>query len=268
MREIATLPWPVAIDGYEAVELSLADYYNHPAYLDTHDTYMALRPVENHPRANIRTYDLFRDEPALFRTFADIPTTNASFVAFANKYGQLFARRRSFRDQQRDEEQPDYKYNEPYRSAFWDENLIDWGEAVHDMNSRLTGVGFHRSLDSYKSLMKSIRVNLTPRFPDFAGQSDRLVLGKSSQVPHFELELTPISLLEGMKLQFALHSTKPPGELRQCEQCGEWFYVGPGTGHRSNAKYCSQQCYGRAKHKRHKKRKADAQTTKGTRRKK
>ena len=257
MREITTLTWPVAIGGYKAEELSLADYYNDPDYIDT---YMVLRPVENYVRANIRTYDLFRDEPALFLTFADIPTTAEGIVAFANKYGQLFAHPRSLIDQQRDEKQPDYDRNKPYtyKSAFWDEMLGAWENAVEDMNCLLAGVGFHRPLYHPSSSMDSIRVDLLPRFS--------LEQARISQVPHFELELTPASLLEGMKMQLVLHYTEPIGELRKCEHCSKWFYVGPGTGHRSNAKYCSQQCYGRAKHERHKKKKAE--TTKRTTREK
>jgi len=152
-------------------------------------------------------------------------------------------------------------------STFWDEEVDDWIEKIDAMNSLLGAVDANDFQTLYSGLTGSIQVELDPRIPDRNQLEAALSQGLP---PPIDLTLRPESLVVGMRLQFALHYSEPIGELRKCGQCSKWFYVGPGTGHRSNAKYCSQQCYGRAKHERHKKRKAGAQTptTKGARRKK
>lgn len=53
----------------------------------------------------------------------------------------------------------------------------------------------------------------------------------------------PRSLLAAIWLQFAYdYSTGQDAELRRCVWCPKWFRVGPGTGHRSTAVYCSPEC--------------------------
>ncbi len=88
MRETVTLVWPVALGGYEVVD----EAPGLPAEkaLRPEDR-TVLRPIAEYAGAvaGARSYDLFRDEPALFRTFADTPKTVAGITAFASRYGQL-----------------------------------------------------------------------------------------------------------------------------------------------------------------------------------
>jgi hypothetical protein len=56
------------------------------------------------------------------------------------------------------------------------------------------------------------------------------------------LKLVPSTLLDALFLQLA-DSVSSGAELRQChyEHCKEWFEVGPGTGRRLDAKFCSDE---------------------------
>jgi hypothetical protein len=54
------------------------------------------------------------------------------------------------------------------------------------------------------------------------------------------LRLCPTSLLDAVWLQAAQHLSSG-ATLRQCQHCGQWFEVGPGTGRRLDAKFCSDQ---------------------------
>ena len=53
-----------------------------------------------------------------------------------------------------------------------------------------------------------------------------------------KLSLVPPNLLSALWLSLG-QSIINESTIRECPQCGEWFHVGPGTGRREDAKYCS-----------------------------
>lgn len=53
--------------------------------------------------------------------------------------------------------------------------------------------------------------------------------------------LVPSSLIQAMWIQLMLHAASD-AQLFRCEQCGDPFVVGTGTGRRSTAKYCTGAC--------------------------
>ncbi len=55
-----------------------------------------------------------------------------------------------------------------------------------------------------------------------------------------KLRLRPTSLLDALWLQAVQHLSSG-ATVRQCQHCSQWFEVGPGTGRRLDAKFCSDQ---------------------------
>jgi hypothetical protein len=53
--------------------------------------------------------------------------------------------------------------------------------------------------------------------------------------------IIPEDLIGATWIQFALDADSRV-RLHDCEQCGEWFRVGTGTGRRGTAKYCGNAC--------------------------
>ena len=260
MRESAAQAWPVAAEGYEIEEVTVSRL-SRTAFPGMSETDLVLRPVDSHESANVRTYDLFRDEPALFRTFADTPVTVEGILAFANKYGQLLDHRRRAIDlaahmagaAENDDEKKAIRNRvlDNYREGgrLHDENISLWIMEIHAMNSLLSAV----DANDFAGLIGSMQADLNPRAPD-PDQFEATL--RRGALPPLDLTLTPISLVSGMRLQLAFHYSEPIGELRKCVQCGKWIYVGPGTGNRSDAKYCSQRCSDHARYLRRQARKA------------
>jgi hypothetical protein len=58
----------------------------------------------------------------------------------------------------------------------------------------------------------------------------------------WRLKLTPNDLLGALRLQSAQALIDPHGHMQECQQCGDWFEVGPGTRRRGDAKFCSDHC--------------------------
>lgn len=58
-----------------------------------------------------------------------------------------------------------------------------------------------------------------------------------------QLFFAPTSLIDAIYLQF-FQDISTGVNFRLCRRpgCGEWFYYGPGTPHRSTAQYCSTKC--------------------------
>jgi hypothetical protein len=54
------------------------------------------------------------------------------------------------------------------------------------------------------------------------------------------LRIVPSTLLDALLLQLA-SSVSSGAKLRKCLQCEDWFEVGPGTGRRLDAKFCSDE---------------------------
>jgi hypothetical protein len=67
-----------------------------------------------------------------------------------------------------------------------------------------------------------------------------VTLGLDAGTRDLKLRLQPTSLLDALWLQAAQHLSGG-ATVRQCQQCAEWFEVGPGTGRRLDAKFCSDQ---------------------------
>jgi hypothetical protein len=60
---------------------------------------------------------------------------------------------------------------------------------------------------------------------------------------HGALFFAPSSLFDAIFLQL-FQDTASGAKIRLCARpaCGEWFYYGPGTAHRSTAEYCTPKC--------------------------
>jgi hypothetical protein len=72
----------------------------------------------------------------------------------------------------------------------------------------------------------------------FAELEVSLGLDPASDDP--KLRLRPTSLLDALWLQAVQHLSSG-SSMRQCVHCSAWFEVGPGTGRRLDARFCSDQ---------------------------
>jgi hypothetical protein len=54
------------------------------------------------------------------------------------------------------------------------------------------------------------------------------------------LKLRPARLIDAIWLQMA-QSVSSGRAARECQRCGNWFEVGPGTGRRLDAKFCCDE---------------------------
>jgi hypothetical protein len=72
----------------------------------------------------------------------------------------------------------------------------------------------------------------------FAELEVTLELDPGSEDP--KLRFRPTSLLDALWLQAVQHISTG-SSMRQCVHCSAWFEVGPGTGRRLDAKFCSDQ---------------------------
>jgi hypothetical protein len=67
-----------------------------------------------------------------------------------------------------------------------------------------------------------------------------VTLGMDFDLRDLRLRFRPACLLDALWLQFAQRITGD-ATVRQCQHCGQWFEVGPGTGRRLDARFCSDK---------------------------
>jgi hypothetical protein len=140
---------------------------------------------------------------ALYRRLAETPQTEDGVLDFVSRYGLLRPGSSAGVEAIQDE----------IRVV---QQLLGFKEA-HDWNSLKLWMAQNR---------KAIRVH-----PDFSAD------------PSPTLYLSPGSLIDAIYLQF-FQDVSTGANSRLCKRpgCGEWFYYGAGTPHRSTAEYCSPKC--------------------------
>jgi len=107
------------------------------------------------------------------------------------------------------------------------EGVLAHADTMRDLFSFSTGDRARRA-----AVVASLQVN------PFAEMEVTLELDAGSD--DLKLRLSPTSLLDALWLQAAQHLSKG-ATLRQCQHCGQWFEVGPGTARRLDAKFCTDQ---------------------------
>jgi hypothetical protein len=166
-------------------------------------------------------YELYRptEFPALFQVFADAPSTPEGILDFTNKYGGLgsgglplfmhtdFKSEEIFIDEA-------LLRQEHLRRAIALADVGDWDALAELYNSDYGPF----------PMRGAIRTKLRPK-------------------PHAKPELVyePTSLGQFLWLQFGQYVTAD-AKLLRCECCKTPFLVGPGTGRRDTAKFCSNAC--------------------------
>jgi hypothetical protein len=157
------------------------------------------------PLAPYRPLDFFG---SLFEIFAKIHTGD-DVLHFVEKFGPLT---RDGLDAQK---------GEPV------DGVLAHADTMRDLFLFSTGDRAHRA-----RVIAELQVN------PFAELEVTLELDAGSDDP--KLRLRPTSLLDAVWLQAVQHLSSG-ATLRQCQHCSQWFEVGPGTGRRLDAKFCSDQ---------------------------
>jgi hypothetical protein len=175
---------------------------------------------------------------ALFRRFSDVPATAEGMRDFANRFGLLgsdFDSRRGVIRSRPVPQHPTLKYEDV---------------RVEEMLAR------HRTLSRAAERSEAGNSSELIKYFNADGGKLRVELraqpdGRTAPV------LVPTNLLEFMWFELALHASSQ-AKIFRCERCGTPFRVGPGTGRRETAMFCSGACKQAAFKVRRKKETADA----------
>lgn len=148
----------------------------------------------------------FRDVmqiPALYKRLGNCPLTESGALDFVSKYGFLVGGR--------------------------SESVADIHHQIKVVSSLLSAWETH-DWAALKLWMIDNRKNLRLN-PEF----------REGDQP--QLFFAPAALIDAIYLQL-FRDISTGANFRLCKRpaCGEWFYYGPGTEHRSTAQYCSTKC--------------------------
>jgi hypothetical protein len=105
------------------------------------------------------------------------------------------------------------------------EGVLAHADTMRDLFSFSTGDRARRA-----AVLASLQIN------PFAEMEVTLELDAGSD--DLKVRLSPTSLLDALWLQAVQHLSSG-ATVRQCQHCSQWFEVGPGTGRRLDAKFCS-----------------------------
>jgi predicted RNA-binding Zn-ribbon protein involved in translation (DUF1610 family) len=158
-------------------------------------------------------YSPFEHFPALFASFADTPASAEGMRRFSDNFGL------------------------PCSST--DGNAI--GEMLDQILMQQTAM--RRALALFEKgdapgLVRELRAG--QRSSTRSSGQARLELRLDAQ-GKLATAIVPSSLIQAMWIQFMLHVASD-AQLFRCEQCGNPFAVGTGTGRRKTAMYCSPAC--------------------------
>ena len=150
---------------------------------------------------------------AIFREFAETERTHAGVEAFAAKYGRL---------------------GEHLSGLIWAfEPVEDWYKQIELLAAAVAKWDKCRESGDLSPLAQVFnRYNLGKVTIKFGA-------ARFGERPRLRLE--PASLLDGMWIQLG-QMADGDVKLQRCDWCPTWFAVGPGTGRRSTAKFCSDTC--------------------------
>ena len=173
------------------------------------------------------TFEAYRPDAALFRTFADVDPTPAGVLAFANRFGRLGVR---------------------------DETLADWQMHVAGIRKRVRladglGAGNETTL---KKALQDLGL-LPPRLTlnDLIEAAVATIGRELFRILRFEgqwnankksveLHFSHSTLVEFMVFQLAF-SVLEGRRFQQCPGCGQWFQLAPGR-NRADRTTCSASC--------------------------
>lgn len=197
------------------------------------------------PTARFEAWHVFREQPHLFRAFAQLDGSDASFVSFATEHGPLRVR---------------VDEGHPF------EPLADWRKLHADLAPRVQA--WQHRLESIESVevvvegavqmttdpsgILAVLMDSARHFgPDLLR---RVTIRPFAQiefgVPTLGLFLYAPDLGTSLVLGFLLALLR--GERHaQCEACGKWFDASPGSGRRDR-RLCSDACRKRLHRRRQK----------------
>lgn len=269
--------WEVARDGYrvaavrpdavlhtnaEAADLPLGQRYATDADYDDSDIgyvppdVQMLTTVDPDPHEHwLRDYAPFRDEPALFRTFADLPGAPEAIISFADRFGLLGgSTARRFLVPDSDE----IGIGEPIEA--WQDEIgavrrvvQTWDRARESDSHRPRWRSPEKVPKVYRSgLCQNVAAVLHERWrPDVLPNVQRAINAKLSaetgarmlwdrEEGRLRLHLRPASLLGALWLQLA-QAIDGNADYRRCRVCAAWFELRPDRA-RTNRAYCSDAC--------------------------
>jgi hypothetical protein len=157
------------------------------------------------------------ETPALFAKFADAPHNAEGLLKFCNQFGLLGGGR------------PDIALGQGKPGPQWEHE-----EELLRHHAKMRGALYLFEKGDSSQLIK--RWNKEQ-------QSLALIRAELRTDPDGKLRMVfvPPDLIRAMWLQFAQHAGSAE-RLFRCQRCNEPFTVGPGTGRRGTAMYCSNAC--------------------------
>lgn len=279
--ELVDFEWKVARDGYRVIQVAPDDVlhtnaeapglpagqvYEDPDRVMAEEAAVSGLPahmvqmvttVAAEYRYWVRAYAPLTDEPALFRTFADLPATPEVIVAFADRYGMLGgAVVRRFLVPDSDE--IGIGIGEPieaWRDAIRDIRRVvqTWDRARESDPHRPRWQRPEKVTKVYRSgLCHNVAAVLRERWrPDVLPNVQRAINAKLSaetsarmlwdrEEGRLRLHLRPASLLGALWLQLA-QAIDGNADYRRCRVCAAWFELHPDRNRTSRA-YCGDAC--------------------------
>lgn len=276
--ELVDFSWEVARDGYrvigvvpgavqhtnaEAPDLLAGQVYEDPDQAMAEEAERRGLPphvvevvttVEADPsRLWVRPYAPLRDEPALFRTFADLTTTPDAIVSFADRYGLLGGSVK----RELVMEEPDRMWiGRVERVASWRDEIAAMRSVVQAWDRARRGEP-HGSPrwqrpDKVRKVYRSglcqnaAALIRRARAPELLPNVQRAINAKlaaetgarmlwNREEVRLRLHLRPASLLGALWLQLA-QAIDGNADYRRCEVCAAWIELRP------NRTYCSNAC--------------------------
>lgn len=180
------------------------------------------------------------DYPALFFDFSDLEPSALAVKDFANRYGTIgIASQDTFLYPR-----PVHKFGAIYDFGWfkWEKDefsrVDNWFPEIEKMKDAVAGWQEGRIPDQ----LPPARMPGGQRFR-FTIVSRGTVVHESSSEPAVNLVFHPDSLLDALWLQF-FSAVARSAEFRRCawDGCRRRFEVGPGTGKRSDARFCRSTC--------------------------
>jgi hypothetical protein len=200
--------WPVAVAGYRVAE---------PA---DGGSYLVARGEANRWRNPVA------ENPDLFRRFALLPETPAGCIEFANEHGLLFGvgyEPICSVDRDPAREPGEFCMEVPRDS------IGEWLQQIRRLRRLVDG--WNRARKAGETTALDYRDMRSPR----------LVVDLIARAGKPGLSQRPDCLLSAIDLQF-YQAVAGMTDLRECEECGDWFECGPGGGRRTVSRFCTSRC--------------------------
>jgi len=236
MKNLVELRWPVDVAGYEVVTVLVRK--RDPSSMNA----LILGDPEPEeilvPRGGVmESRAPLELAPLLVHEFADTAKTPQALCKFAGQYGLL--RKSRARGEMSEELHFEGTPSDEMVYLACGEKLTDWYAKIDLVSDMLSLTSKHpKAVGNVEPNFAKVNIGIGPP-------------AHGEQQP--SLRIRPTDLYGAIMTQLALHLHAPLGEqILTCAQCGTLFVAGSGTGKRTTAKYCSQQCTDRANYQRRK----------------